>query len=254
MPNDFTKTLIEMARYWPDLYKCRADILDQLFCTNGNGMDWEGGRLGVRKSRKANEKEFHALNGQLARNSRGMWDRMRDFQNKRVVELTRELVEVSRAGKELDPDKRKALESALNWKPPRNIPDRIRTDAQVQRVLMDRRDKRIPRTDKDRKRAKWVAERQKANNVNPDVRSVFYTLSTSRYSACASDEVPDDVRSDWLAGVGECLEMVIQYDIPAQVAEAQACLDGLEARFGPRGGWAKRKRTPPVKPALQTEV
>jgi len=32
-------------RRWPTMYSCRTDVLHQWFCVNGNGMEWQNGRL-----------------------------------------------------------------------------------------------------------------------------------------------------------------------------------------------------------------
>jgi hypothetical protein len=37
--------IADSIRAYPSLYACRTDVLHQWFCVNGNGMEWQGGRL-----------------------------------------------------------------------------------------------------------------------------------------------------------------------------------------------------------------
>lgn len=39
------ETIADSIRAYPTLYNCRTDVLHQFFCVNGNGMDWENGEL-----------------------------------------------------------------------------------------------------------------------------------------------------------------------------------------------------------------
>lgn len=39
------KMIADSIRRYPGLYRCRTDVLHQLFCVNGNGMVWENGIL-----------------------------------------------------------------------------------------------------------------------------------------------------------------------------------------------------------------
>lgn len=37
--------IADSIRRYPGLYRCRTDVLEQWFCVNGNGMEWENGKL-----------------------------------------------------------------------------------------------------------------------------------------------------------------------------------------------------------------
>jgi len=63
---NFDKTLLNQAKYWPTLYRCRANILNQLFATVAGGFSWEDGRrsdgLRTRKQREAHFAQVEAAN------------------------------------------------------------------------------------------------------------------------------------------------------------------------------------------------
>ena len=37
--------IADSIRRYPGLYRCRTDVLEQWFCVNGNGMEWQDGKL-----------------------------------------------------------------------------------------------------------------------------------------------------------------------------------------------------------------
>lgn len=222
MPTDFTRTIAGHARYWPTLYHCRADLLDHLFCTIGNGSNWKDGRLtdrGRRLTRREEEILFAAKQERLRQ--------MHDDMERRFAEMDLKL-----------PDgKPKRLKSFR--------PDRIRTDAQVEKVLRDRGHRRRMRSQQIRDA--WAMERKMGFTLEEfwndySGSTVFYPLHEP-YSAVFT--VPDDVRPDWLAGIREVLEMIQRWDTPEQVEKAKLAQANLVARFGPVENWHKLKRRPP---------
>lgn len=198
MPSDFTRHLMANARYWPSLFWCRVRILDHMFCTIGNGHEWEDGGFGRLAPKRVAEARFA----------------MQNEAKKRQHVSTAEFLA-------------RTFPDDSDMCRVRFTPTRVRTDAQVQRVL---RDRRLPYKGEE------LAERLE------DGGTLFYPLSEN-YSRCFT--VPDDVRPDWLAGVRECLGMVVKWDVPAQVALANKALAQLEARFGPPSKNYKRRMPPP---------
>lgn len=61
-------TIQEMYDEYPDLFKDRADCMNQLFCTIGNGMQWRNGELvtiddGYRTGEEIETLESHLVEG-----------------------------------------------------------------------------------------------------------------------------------------------------------------------------------------------
>ena len=229
MGNDFTKTLEQEARYWPKQRYCRADILDYIFCSISSGSKWRDGRVSKRLTRKAAERQFHSLQDSLKRMHNQ--DAGAGFARKRVVELQAKID----AG-DTDPQLQKKLDRYIKMSKPKPFrPDRIRTDAQVAKVVNDRRHRDVIRSEWQRKCFKMVG---KEGYRGP---TVFCGLC----SHAALNNVPDDVRPDWLVGIREVIQMIVAWDTPAQVTSAKESLAALEERFGPSAGWGKLKRRTP---------
>jgi len=114
MPNSLTRTMINMVKYWPTLYHCRADVLDRLFLAFGTEFDWKDGLRTDGLNTAQREEEFKRLN---------KWERYVHFR----------------------------WEDKLN--PLRFCPDRKRTPQGIERILQDRRSRAISRTPKQRENA-----------------------------------------------------------------------------------------------------
>lgn len=213
--SDFTKHLIASAKYWPTLYRCRADILSQMFCVIGNGYDWDDGRLsdGMRTT-KQRERYFAQLEEDSKRNAQLSIERHKQRLEEETDEKTREMLH--------------RFIKVEAYKP--RVP---RTDAEALAVVNN-----VGHPDKNREAwAKPYVKREREEG-----HTIFYPLS-DKYSKCFT--VPDDVRPDWLVGCGETLDMVIKWDLPANVELAQQAKARLMERFGPQDTWPKRKRNPP---------
>ncbi len=211
MPSTFTRTLFLNAKYYPTLYSCRAHILDHLFAVIGNGMKWVDGRLGPKQTTKKLEQEF----------------RLYQKQSRRIQEELNARVE------------RFCLTRGIPRTPSKSHTPALRTDASVMKVLRDFEHPQKMRNSRDR-----LEKRRQSVLKSPPSDRVFYTLCDS--SAC--NNVPSDIRTDWLLGIGEFLQMVIRWDCPAQVASAQQTLANLEKRFGPLKSWSRHKRGTPLPP------
>lgn len=91
--------------------------------------------------------------------------------------------------------------------------------------------------------ARVFAESDAADRPPPSQRMRFYPLC--EYSRACT--VPDDVRPDWLCGVGEALGLILTYDDGAlddgrNLKIARGTLNKLVKRFGPQDRWAKLER------------
>ena len=245
MPSDFTKTLIDMARYWPDLYHCRADLFCQLFCT---GYRWKDGRLGERASQEAHLAGFYSS----LRSSKQIHDdmdaRSRNFYHGRVMAIETEIAQAKEQGlpwADLEDTRLRFLKS-LDRKPKRFRPCRIRTDAQVQAVVRDRRHRHIIRCARQHKFIKGTWKDKGLTTEQAWAKYSGQTVLSALYPSCACMNVPDDVRPDWLVGVGEFLDMIMAWDSPDQFNKASHAKARLEERFGRSELWSKLKRRPPI--------
>lgn len=193
--DSFAVVAARMVRWYPTLFRCRARILNHLFCTIGNGYEWRGGGLTDGDATDAERQAEFDQQAEWAVN----YDR----------EMRARFASV-------------AEQHNLSVPPePEPVRERPATDDEIAAVLADCDHPHKIRSEEDR-------IHRDLDGLANRLDSVFYPIG--QFSRCMT--VPDDVQPDWLAAVREAMQMVIRWDIPDQVARAQQVLADLERRFG----------------------
>jgi DNA-binding transcriptional regulator YiaG len=141
------------------MYDCRTDVLHQLFCVNGNGLDWEGGEL-VSRYRDRDPRPLSTM----------------------LADEAKELAEIRHFGN----DEYYRREVAITR-------SRIRQENMKLQFRYDNAE--------DLAYVTWPDSILLSNNAK---RPSIYPLCEY---ACMV-HVPDDVQSDWLAGVREMISVV----------------------------------------------
>lgn len=161
------QTIQAMYDEYPTLFKERADCLNHLFCTIGNGYYWENGEL---------------VDG---------WD----VSKKYIKHLEREFVN----GKAFQHHKYSLRDEYLANE---LIAQKFKTKKDEYYTLENRVKEILREPDN-----KYYREPERKK------RWAFYLQGYSQYAKIY--DIPEDIKPDWLAGINECKELLLQdgYDL-----------------------------------------
>lgn len=230
--NSLTRHMLYMATYHSDIYNCRTEILQQIFLRRST---WKDGRLGDTPSKKDADAQFEHTRVACIAQNKAMNSRLRSYLEERVKNSE------GRPQEEIA-----SLTASLGRITKRRIP-RLRklTRPEAEKLLRDV-GLEGPRSRKAKRMEKLRHDKLKIAPRADTFQCYTYVENF--------DNVPVDVRPDWLAGLGETLHLVIKLR-PEMAHKARAHIASLEARFGPYKAWGKLKRAPtPPKPVEEMQL